>query len=81
MWWLNKHNYTDKEKEVIIGVRATTPQPCSCMGCGNIPREFGVSRQEINNSLNALDSLEEIPYNRSKVRNLDLNYCDPWQYD
>jgi hypothetical protein len=84
LWWLNKHYYTDKEKQVMIGVRANTPQKCSCMSCGNIPRKYGVTRQEVKSSLNALDDLdnqEEWLYNRNMVKNLDLNYCDPWGYD
>jgi hypothetical protein len=83
LWWLDRprNYYTEKEKQVIIGVRANTPQNCSCMGCGNTPREFGVTRQEIKNSLNTLDSLEEIEYNRNIIKNLDVKYCDPWMYD
>jgi hypothetical protein len=86
LWWLNRPRdyYTEKEKQVIIGVRANTPQNCSCMCRGNVPREFGVTRQEVKSSLNALDDLdsqEEWLYNVSMLKNLDLKYCDPWGFD
>lgn len=31
----------------LIGMRARTRQPCSCLGCGNRRRSEGKTRQEI----------------------------------
>lgn len=84
LWWLERHSYTEKEKQIIIGIRATTPQSCSCLGCGNFPRKFGVTRQEIKSTLDAiedLDNQEELLYNKSVVKNFDGGYGNPWNYD
>lgn len=45
---------------VLVGIYATTPHPCSCLGCGNERKYSGVTLDEIRNYLDLKDELEEI---------------------
>ncbi len=62
-WWYNESARIPMwEREEYIGFWATTPQPCSCMGCGNQRKYEGETRQEIFSYLEMQEELKEIFY-------------------
>lgn len=80
-YYYNRRSYFNWDKPVWenpkeIGKMAKTPTRGRN---GDFPRKYGVTRKEIMNSLDALDSLEEMNYN-IKIRNLNFNHGDMWLY-